>query len=206
MRAMSGHSLIEKAACILKIFDALDTDVAAFQRASGLVCRKGCGHCCETPLIEATELEMLPLAVAWVEKGLSEEFYAEAEVQDFKGRCIFFKPALKPGDSGHCRAYAYRPLICRLLSTSGNKDKHGKMRLVACACIKQSQAAHFEEAEAALGAGRLTAPVMADHMMRVMAVDPELARESFPINTAFKKALERFYMYKSFAERGSPGA
>ena len=195
---MSGHSLDQKVSFMREIFKELDEDAAAFQRACGFECLKACGHCCENPLIEATELEMLPLAAVLVKQSKAGDFYALAEKQDFKGRCIFFQPELKPGVPGHCGVYEYRPLICWLFGTSGNKDKSGHMRLVVCGLIKRAQPERFEDAQAAALAGRLPVPMMADYAMRAMAVNAEFGRESFPVNTAFKRAVDRVSLLEGF--------
>ena len=199
---MSGIPLIEKIDGIRKIYKDLDADVAHFQQACGFECLKACGHCCENPRIEITELEMLPIAAALLEQGTAEDFYARAEQQDFKGRCIFFEPELKLGAPGHCGIYEHRPLICRLFSSSGNTDKSGKTRLVVCSLIKETQAVPFQQAAADVLSGRLAAPVMGHYNMRIMAVDAELARENLSINSAFKRAIERIFMHKKLSGTG----
>jgi Fe-S-cluster containining protein len=145
---------------------------------------------------------MLPIAAALLEQGTAEDFYARAEQQDFKGRCIFFEPELKLGAPGHCGIYEHRPLICRLFSSSGNTDKSGKTRLVVCSLIKETQAVPFQQAAADVLSGRLAAPVMGHYNMRIMAVDAELARENLSINSAFKRAIERIFMHKKLSGTG----
>ena len=157
--ALQG-SLVEKAALVRDIYKQLDVDTAKFHAACGFDCGS-CGHCCENPLIEVTELAMLPLALAVVEQGVAEDLYLLAEQQDFKGRCIFFHAGLEPGVRGHCGIYMYRPLICRLFGSSGNKDKSGHVRLLVCSAVKQAQPGLLARVEADLAAGRLTAPLMA---------------------------------------------
>lgn len=201
---MSWNSLDQEVAHIRRIFKELDDDVAVFQRACGFGCLKACGHCCQNPLVEATELEMLPLAAALLEEGKAADPYARAEKKDFKGRCIFFEPELGPGVPGHCRVYEYRPLICRLFSASGNKDKAGNMRLVVCGPLKQAQSGAVERAQAQVLAGRLSVPVMADHAMRVMAVNAGSACKNLPVNMAFKKAVDRVSLSSSLRDEGRP--
>ncbi|MFZ9982304.1 MAG: hypothetical protein ACO3FI_09765, partial [Cyclobacteriaceae bacterium] len=52
----------------------LDSEIRAFQNASGLHCLTGCGKCCLKPDIEATPLEFLPLAMSLYREGLAEEW------------------------------------------------------------------------------------------------------------------------------------
>ena len=195
--------MIQKIASMREIFREVDEDEAVFQHAVGLECLKTCGHCCENPLIETTVLEMLPLAADLLEQGTIEDFYQLAEKQGFKGRCVFFQPEPDPDVPGHCGIYEHRPLICRLFSSSGNADKHGHMRLVVCAQLKKAKALRFQRAEADALAGRLAVPVMANYMMRAMAIDPGLGRESFLLNTAFRKAAERVLVHQKFSPAGS---
>ena len=181
------------------VYKDMDGDVAEFQRGCGFECLKVCGHCCENPMVEATELEMLPLAGSLVQAGTAEDWYLVAEQHDFSGRCIFFQPEIKPGVRGHCGIYEHRPLVCRLFSSSCNQDKYGKLRLIVCSPIKQAFGPFVDKAEADILSGRLKAPMMATYAMRAMAVDADLERERYPINMAFKKAVDRVWIHQQFA-------
>ncbi len=188
-----------------RIHADIDGDVALFQEKCGFECLKPCGHCCENPMVEATELEMLPLARTLIDEDKAEHWYGAAEEHDFSGRCVFFQPELKPGVRGHCGVYADRPLVCRLFNCSCVMDKQKRPRLLVCAPVKAAYPGQVARAQVALTAGKLRAPGMADYTMKAMAVDLELERERFPINMAFKRAVDRVWIHQRFSS-GPAGA
>ena len=51
------------------VFQEIGERYAQYQRERGLFCRSGCGECCLHPGIEATVLEMLPLAYQLLAEG-----------------------------------------------------------------------------------------------------------------------------------------
>ena len=165
----------------------------AFQVKTRLTCPEGCGSCCASPFIETTELELLPLADELIRKGKAETCYDKAEAREFRGQCIFYNPA---GKGGCCEAYHLRPLICRLFAYSGNRDKYGRIRLVTCKIIKEADPVLAEKALADVASGKIIPPVMSGYIMQASSLDPELSHESLPINTAFKKAVERLGLSK----------
>jgi uncharacterized protein len=184
-----------KVAKLKTLFAEVSARARSFQDRTGLACPDRCGACCESPHIETTELEMLPLADELVRAGRSNEWYALAEQQGFRGQCIFYDQTPSEELRGCCRAYKLRPLICRLFAFAGNRDKHGHVRLVTCKVIKKARPVLAEKALADVLSGKVVPMVMADLMMRASTLDPEMSRESLPINTAFKKAVERLWLY-----------
>ena len=194
----ASDSLEKKMAKVRDLYRVIDADVKRFQAVSGLVCYKPCRHCCDNPLIASTELELLPLAKAMIDAGTVDAAYLEAEKRDFSGRCIFFEPELRPGAEGHCRMYAYRPVLCRLFGHSGNLDKYGKVRLSVCAALKQADPDLVVSLAQKVLSGKIKAPVMGQYTMRALAIDPEMERETFPINMAFKRAVDRIWIHQHF--------
>jgi Fe-S-cluster containining protein len=185
------------------LFREVDARIRTFQQKTGLLCSERCGSCCESPHIETTELEMLPLAEALIRNSQAEGWYAQAERQDFQGQCVFFTASPADKMSGCCQVYALRPLICRLFAFGGNRDKNGRVRLVTCKVIKSARPAVAERALADVAEGKVVPPVMADLIMRASTLDPELSRESLPINTAFKNAVERLWLHERLnAQKG----
>ncbi|MEI6437793.1 MAG: YkgJ family cysteine cluster protein [Candidatus Omnitrophota bacterium] len=191
----TGGSLTEKTRRLKGIYRSLDKETAAFKIASGLCCVNPCGQCCINSTVEATELEMLPMAAELIRSGAAEQAYQQAEDRHFEGRCVVYSS----GDLyGKCLSYEQRPLVCRLFGFAGNRDKHGRPRLVTCGLIKHSQPQQVELVLGKVAQGGLNAPMMNDWVMRLSAVDPQMARESFPINTALKKALERIWLNRKY--------
>ncbi len=190
-------SIEDKARRLRGVFSLLDKETALFRKKTGLQCPGGCGHCCATAGVETTELEMFPLALALEKAKKAEAFYRQAEEQGFEGRCVFYTPTEGHG-SGCCAAYLQRPLICRLFGCAGNRDKHGKPRLVGCAVFKKTQPDEAEAAYEGVLSGKIRVPFMTEWVMRAAAVDPELSREHLPVNTAFKRALERVWLNNKY--------
>lgn len=180
------------------VYRLLDQETAAFKAASGIKCLKPCGQCCFDSTVEASELEMLPLAFDLVRLGKADEWYERAEEAGFAGICVFYNTE---DASGQCRLYPFRPLVCRLFGFAGNRDKHGRPRLVTCRLIKKEDPQGAELVLDKVANGAIGIPMMSDWMMRVASVDPEMARTSFPVNRAFGKAVERVVLNRKFSEK-----
>jgi len=187
--------LEEKVRAVEELFKDLDREIAGFQNTTGLHCKFGCGQCCLKPDIEASALEFLPFANHLYKTGKAEEWYERVKSTD-SSICLILNPT-QPG-SGHCSEYEHRGLICRLFGYSARTNKYGKRELVTCQIIKTEQTVSYQDAERAIERGG-GVPVMTDFYMRLHAIDADLARDFYPINTAIKKALEvvlQYYAYR----------
>ena len=183
-----GRSLKGKALCMQEIYRSLDRDIAVFRALSGIKCPKDCGECCFHSTVEASELEMLPLALVLVRARKAEEWHDHAKERDFQGRCVLYSA---DHAHGRCLYYAFRPLVCRLFGYAGNRDKHGRPRLVTCSVLKKVQPQETENALERVLKGGLSVPIMSDVVMRMSSIDPEMTREIMPVNLALGKAVER---------------
>jgi len=54
-------------------------EFSQFQKSSGLKCLEGCGRCCANPDIEASVLEMIPLALKIHDDGKTQEWLSIIE-------------------------------------------------------------------------------------------------------------------------------
>lgn len=61
------------------VYGEMADTFSGYQQASGLSCRSGCGECCTQPTIEATVLEMLPLALHLFDQGKAEQTLTQLE-------------------------------------------------------------------------------------------------------------------------------
>lgn len=173
---------------VLRIFHDADDATRAFQEQSGLTCPEGCGRCCENPRIEATTVEMLPMALALMEQGRGDEMHARAR-ERHGHLCVFFE---QHGDGkGRCTAYAWRPTLCRLFGYAGVRRKHGARELAVCAVHSVEQADIVIDAMDRVERGELALPVFSDHARAVMSLDPVDGRTPMPINDALAEALEK---------------
>ena len=179
-------SLEEKVGAVEELFQKLDGEIGKFQSASGLHCKPGCGKCCFKPDIEATTLEFLPFALYLHLQGMTDAWYENLKTTD-STICLILNPT--QAGAGLCSEYPHRGLICRLFGYSARHNKYGKKELITCAIIKTEQKKGFEEAESKIAAGE-DVPVMSHYYMQLQAIDPDLARDYYPINIALRKAVE----------------
>lgn len=189
-------SIIEKVQAVEGVFQDLDEAVASFQSWSGLHCKFGCGKCCFKPDIEATILEFLPLAHYIYKEGLAFEWLERIVSQDMDV-CHVLNPT-KSG-AGLCSEYEHRGLICRLFGYSARINKYGVREVVTCQIIKTEQQDPYEAAEKKVKEDG-SIPVMNQYYMKLHAIDPELARNFYPINQAIRKAIETVLHYYAYRD------
>ncbi len=187
-------SIEEKVKRVEEVFDQLDQQIAAFQSATALQCKWGCGKCCYKADIEATILEFLPFALFLHQQNQAETWLTNLYETD-SSICLILNPT--QSGAGLCSQYKHRGLICRLFGYSARTTKYGKPELVTCQIIKTEQHENFEKAGAAIENG-LQVPVMSNFYMQLHSIDFELTREFFPINVAMRKAIETVLQYYAY--------
>jgi uncharacterized protein len=189
-------SLVEKVHAVEEVFRDLDEAISTFQSWSTLHCKFGCGKCCFKADIEATALEFLPFAHHLYLNDQATEWLDKISRSE-NPVCHILSPT--QSGAGLCSDYQYRGLICRLFGYSARTNKYGKKELVTCQIIKTEQESAFTTADLKIGENG-SVPVMSNYYMQLHAIDPELARDFYPINTAIKKALEtvlHYYAYRN---------
>ncbi len=194
--AFAGVSIEEKVAAVEAVFNKLDNEIAAFQAASTLHCKFGCGRCCFKPDIEATLLEFLPFAYQAFKSGTAESWYQKLKEGDSE-ICLILNPT--QAGSGLCSEYPHRGLICRLFGYSARTNKYGNRELVTCQIIKTEQASAYGAAQKAIDDGG-SIPVMSNYYMQLHAIDFDLAKDFYPINEAIMRAIEvvmQYYAYRN---------
>ncbi len=189
-------SLYQKVRAVEREFSHLEKEVAAFQKATGMSCLTGCGHCCRFPDISATPLEFLPLAYHLFKTGQAEAWY-ERLASESETLCPLFTPLLGVGDKGFCKGYQHRGMICRLFGFSAMTDKSGKPRLANCKPLKEERPLVVAQAAAYVVSGG-HAPLMRDYYFRLLAIDPRLAERLLPIREAIRQALAAVLAYYAF--------
>jgi uncharacterized protein len=177
------------------VFAQLDTEISRFQSWSGLHCRHGCGKCCFKPDIEATVLEFLPFAWYLYKSGNTEKWVNKLD--EAASICAILDPA--QSGAGLCTEYVNRGLICRLFGYSARTNKYNQKELVTCQIIKSEQATSHQATVNQISAGK-DVPVMNEFYMRLHAIDADLARDFFPINTAIRKAIELVLHYFAYRD------
>ena len=184
----------EKVKAVEAVFQELETEVQQFQQHTRLHCLTGCGACCKKPDIDATVLEMLPLAYHFFQTGVAEAWLDRLEALPDDLLCTLFHPFGALHGKGNCTQYAYRGLVCRLFGFAATLDKHGKPMLATCKLIKHEQAGPYQQAQAWIDEGGAV-PIMRHYYLRLYAIDPALGERLYSINTAIRMALEKVLFY-----------
>ena len=183
-----------------QVFADIGERYARYQRERGLFCRPGCGECCLHPGIEATVLEMLPLAFALLAEDKAEQTLEALAAHDKPG-CFFYSWHSADGKKGQCSVYLKRPGICRLFGAAGYNGREGEVQLSVCKNIKADHPAALADSIIALESD--PPPLIRNGKEQIRQLDYELGGLNYPINEAMKLALEKVLFeqyYSSFAE------
>jgi Fe-S-cluster containining protein len=191
-------SLEETIIQVENFYTELDKDLAAFQSQSKLSCLAGCSACCHAPTIEATVLELLPLAFHLYKENKAEEFYDNL-LSNESSLCMLYKPVQTALRKGACADYPYRALVCRLFGFSFNRDKAGKPVMLVCKDIKNNQPEAYETVSKEAQEGK-ELPIAGDYYMKLTDIDFYLTQHSYPINEAMRHALEMVMNHFHYAE------
>jgi len=178
---------------VLSTYQEIDQQTARLGLAFGLRCPSLCGACCDSPKVEATVLETLPLAEEIYrrkeEKALLIALEKKRNQDDFK--CVLYRA--NPGfpGIGRCSYYGFRPLVCRLFGFAFRRNKLGNLEFSACKVMKERPPEAVHEVESGISE-TLDAPVYQESFMRIASLDPGIGYRCLPINGALREALERF--------------
>jgi Fe-S-cluster containining protein len=178
--------LQELATRVLDLYGRADEATLRFKTVSGLDCPSGCCTCCLSEKVEATVLEMLPLAFHLFRTRQAELVLKRIERQVDSNRCILFRPDRGSPGSGACSEYHSRALVCRLFGFAGGNDRRGQPRLAFCRIMRQRTTTASADANAA---GTSDMPLFHDFGMAITALHPDLGTARRPINIAISEAL-----------------
>jgi uncharacterized protein len=177
----------EKIRQVERIFRELEDKTASLQNETKIVCPQDCVLCCLKPALEASVLELLPLAWHLVSSGHHEEILEKVESGQEVCACLnqVKNEDIHPG----CKFYPNRPAICRLFGSAVTREKKsGRYSLHACKTMKENYA---EEWESIRGKINLfpSLPVISDYYYQLYAIDLHLAGDYNPINQSIYKAI-----------------
>ena len=189
------------AAAVRALYRRLDRRTSSFRRASGLSCPPGCGECCLSAEVEATELELLPLALHLQREGSLTGLLERLREGEGGGVCVFHSREPLGRFGGRCTVYSWRPLVCRLFGFASAAGAGGRPELAVCRAMRSADPTAARAAAEA--AGRLTPPVMRAWSLAVYRLDPVLGSSPLPVNDALRQALERVALEQGL--RGRPG-
>lgn len=184
-----------------QIYEEIDRQAAALKAMTELRCPPGCGTCCSSREVEATELEMLPVARELFRRrevlSCLERLGAAAD----EGPCVFYQPERSARGEGCCGIYILRPAVCRLFGYGAVKNKYGIAQLAVCTVMKKVIPRPAQDAAYAVERG-LPAPTFTDFARQVAGLEPSLGRRLLPINRALRFALEREGLALQLAKGG----
>jgi uncharacterized protein len=174
----------------MALFECIDRKTQVFCKQTGLKCKDGCGACCESPNVETTVTEALPLAVHLWSQDDAARVLEEIRSRDSKGPCVMFEASAFNKGEGRCSVYAFRPGLCRLFGFAARKNKYGTQELMTCKVIKEEEPQDCAKAQEALAHG-LEGPLLTSHAFDVANIDPSHGRTFMPINQAIAQAIEK---------------
>ena len=182
---------------VKRLFGRVDTSVASFRKRTALSCQNGCGHCCLTPKVETTVLEMLPLAEHLIAAGQADLWHDRAREEDFAGPCVFYDRHPDELNKGRCRFYDFRPGICRLYGFSGVTDKRGGTNLLTCKVIRQNNPVLVRTVQGRINRG-MKIPLMKTLGAELYQMDPVAGNQRWPINKAIALAIETLGLQQKY--------
>lgn len=194
------QQLRDTASRLMILNDEIALTYSGYQNDRKLFCRSGCGECCLHPGIEASVLEMLPLALHLYDTGMAESTLASLQQHTQHG-CFFYQPSSEDRKSGQCGVYPYRPAVCRMFGAAGYRGREGEVLLSICKVIRADQPEAVITTIQSLSSE--TPPMMRNHKAQIAQLDYELSKENMPIKQATEAALEKVLTkayYASFAE------
>lgn len=178
------------------IYDEMWQSFSQYQQASGLYCLEGCGKCCNNPEVEASVLEMFPLALRILDENKLEEWLDKLE-NPTQDHCVMYRPHSPDGSKGQCGVYKERPSLCRMFGVAGFYNKYHEVTLSVCKLIREKYPDLTKTRESEVSD---QTPVLANWSYSLMQLDPALIQDRMPINQALKKALERVALYALYQE------
>jgi Fe-S-cluster containining protein len=196
------QQLRDTASQLMILNDEIALTYSRYQNDRKLFCRSGCGQCCLHPGIEASVLEMLPLALHLYDTGLAESTLDALQQHDQdQAGCFFYQASSEDRKSGQCGVYPYRPAVCRMFGAAGYRGREGEVLLSVCKVIRADAPEAVIATEQSLSSE--TPPMMRNHKAQITQLDYELSKENMPIKQATAVALEKVITkawYASFAE------
>jgi len=162
------------------LYNEMAQTFSEFQKQTQLPCLKNCSACCLNPEIEATPLEMMPMAVKILEEGILDKVLEKLENPEATS-CVIVQ-------NNKCEFYDQRPPICRMFGVAGLYKKDQSLSLSICKFIKEENRGLIERV---MNDIPTNAPIMSHWISRLKNLDPNIDQERQPINKALKSALER---------------
>jgi Fe-S-cluster containining protein len=177
------------------IYDEMGKSFSEYQKTSGLLCLEGCGKCCNNPQVEASMLEMIPLALKILDDNKLEAWLEKLE-NSTQNHCLMYQPLSLDGSLGKCSVYGERPALCRMFGVAGYFNKYGKVSLSLCKLIREQNGELAKNHEQTVSEEKT--PMLITWSYRLAQLDPALIQKRMPINEALQQALEKVALYAMY--------
>jgi len=175
---------------VLELYHEADRAVTAYQAITDLTCPGGCVECCFSEKVEATVLEMIPLAFHLFRTRQAELILKRIEKEQSSRQCILFRPDLSSREGGGCSQYPFRALVCRMFGFAGNIDRNGLPQLARCRNMPLSEKTkQAEDNEKNISDEAM--PLFHAYGIAITAINPGLGASRMPINDALYQALAK---------------
>jgi uncharacterized protein len=170
-----------------KLFDEMWETFSSYQASAGLPCITGCGQCCLNPEVDASTLEMIPIALKIFDDGKLEEWLEKTSTPT-QEHCLFYVQGIGPWQ-GYCGIYQERPALCRMFGVAGYLNKDRDVTLSICKHISQKYPVETLAAKEKAKTERV--PVFATWTTLVSGLGTPELNQRYPINEALKRALHK---------------
>lgn len=170
-----------------EVYQEMSKAFSSTQNLNNLQCPSDCGRCCQNPQIEASILEMLPMALYLHDHNLTDSYLEKIDHSMQTNQfCIGIK-------DNRCHLYQNRPSICRMFGVSGFSDKHQKIQASVCKRLKEL---FPEESHKVINSPENHhLEIMSHWSSRLLTLDPNLLNHNMHINLALAKAIEKVELH-----------
>ncbi len=191
---------------VVSVHAKIDRQTEAFQRTTNIRCPDGCGACCHSPHVEASVIDVLPLAAELVERGLTESVIDRIHERERRGdsSCVLFHADPADPKQGRCSMYARRPAVCRLFGFAGRLDADGHPQYSGCRIHREVMPAAVAAARRAVRERRIPLPLFSRLAGEVNAIASDSLGRPQPINRALREALQRTALRRRYLAEVDP--
>ncbi len=189
----SQKNIRELSLNLKKVLDDMWETFSSYQASTNLPCLEGCGKCCLNPEVDASTLEMIPMALKIYDEGKLDDWLERVE-KPMPDHCIFYEQ--ESDWKGRCGIYSERPALCRMFGVAGYMNKEREVTLSICKYISQKYPERVPEAKE--HASLENTPVFATWTSIVSGLGTPDLNNRFPINLALKYALQKIALLAQY--------
>lgn len=178
---------------LLKEYEEMSSAFSIAQTKNNLQCPSNCGRCCENPSIEASVLEMLPMALYLHDNNLVDTYLEKIDqAMTTTQYCIGLQ-------NNRCHLHQYRPTICRMFGVSGHLDKNRNLKASICKVLKEHNPEDSHKIISNPENHNL--PIMTHWSSKLLTLEPELLSKQIHINLALRQAIQKVELYLQYSEQ-----